>query len=42
MWERQKANTNFILQFHSDNDPFIPVEEARYVQTVLHEHECVV
>ena len=44
LWERQKANSNWILQFHSDNDPFIPVEEARYVnvQTIQYEHACVV
>eukprot|EP00729_Bicosta_minor_P003397 gene3397-8434_t len=35
LWERQKANSNWILQFHSDNDPFIPVEEARHVAANL-------
>lgn len=33
-WEKIKANQNWIIQFHSTDDPAIPVEEARYV----HEH----
>ena len=30
-WERQKENTPWILQYHSRDDPFIPVDEARHV-----------
>lgn len=30
-WDKIKANAGWILQYHSDNDPFIPVDEARHV-----------
>eukprot|EP00658_Telonema_sp_P-2_P070854 TRINITY_DN60238_c0_g1_i2.p1 TRINITY_DN60238_c0_g1~~TRINITY_DN60238_c0_g1_i2.p1 ORF type:complete len:108 (-),score=24.41 TRINITY_DN60238_c0_g1_i2:193-516(-) len=30
-WERIRGNTAWIVQFHSDDDPFIPVSEARHV-----------
>ena len=33
-WEAIKANQKWIVQFHSTDDPFIPIEEARFV----HEH----
>ena len=35
-WDAIKANQNWILQFHSTDDPFIPVEEARFVHDHLH------
>ena len=31
LWEDMKSNTPWILQYHSTDDPFIPVAEARYV-----------
>ena len=33
-WENMKSNQQWIVQFHSTDDPLIPIEEARYV----HEH----
>jgi len=30
-WDAIKANCGCIVQFHSDNDPFIPDSEARHV-----------
>lgn len=33
-WEKIKNNQNWIVQFASTDDPYIPIEEARYV----HEH----
>ncbi len=30
-WEKIKGNVKWIIQFHSLNDPYIPVEEARFV-----------
>jgi predicted alpha/beta hydrolase family esterase len=30
-WEKIKANAGFILQYHSDDDPFIPAAEAQHV-----------
>lgn len=30
-WERIRANCQWIVQFHSTDDPFIPVAEARHV-----------
>jgi uncharacterized protein len=33
-WEAIKNNQEWIVQFHSTDDPFIPIEEARFV----HEH----
>ena len=30
-WDAIKANCGRIVQFHSDNDPFIPDSEARHV-----------
>jgi len=35
LWDAIKANAGWILQYHSDNDPFIPVEEARHVAKSL-------
>lgn len=36
-WKAMVRNTrDFILQFHSDNDHLIPVEEARFVAESLH------
>lgn len=34
-WDRIKANQKWIVEFHSTDDPFIPVEEARYVHKKL-------
>lgn len=34
-WDKIKANQKWIVQFHSTNDPYIPVEEARYVHKKL-------
>jgi len=34
LWSEMKDHAEWIAQFHSLNDPFIPVTEARYV----HEH----
>eukprot|EP00946_MAST-07B_sp_MAST-7B-sp1_P002336 g2336.t1 len=31
LWERIKANAGWIIQFHSCDDPFIPVAESRHV-----------
>lgn len=33
-WELIKANQKWIMQFASTDDPYIPIEEARYI----HEH----
>jgi predicted alpha/beta hydrolase family esterase len=33
-WDDIKANQNWIIQFASTDDPYIPIEEARYI----HEH----
>jgi uncharacterized protein len=41
-WQAIKANQNWIVQFASTDDPFIPIEEPRYVHEMLgteyHEH----
>lgn len=34
-WERMKANQNWIIQFASTDDPFIPIAEAHYVRDHL-------
>ncbi|MDP3727964.1 MAG: alpha/beta hydrolase [bacterium] len=34
-WEKIKQNVKWIIHFHSINDPFIPVEEARYIAKKL-------
>ncbi len=34
-WESIVRNQKWIMQFASVNDPFIPIEEARYVQEKL-------
>lgn len=34
-WEAIKNNQNWILQFASSDDPFVPVEEARFVHEKL-------
>ncbi len=34
-WEAIKANQQWIIQFHSEDDPLIPVEEARFVRDQL-------
>jgi predicted alpha/beta hydrolase family esterase len=33
-WDRIKNNQRWIIQFASTDDPFIPIEEARFI----HEH----
>src|ERR1700722_11552112 len=35
-WEAIKKNQNWIIQFASESDPCIPIEEARFVQKKLH------
>jgi len=41
-WEAIKANQNWIVQFASTDDPFIPIEEPRHIHDKLntdyHEH----
>ncbi len=41
-WEAIKANQNWIVQFASTDDPFIPIEEPRHIHDMLdtdyHEH----
>jgi len=34
-WEKIKKNVKWIVQFASTDDPFIPIEEARYVKDHL-------
>jgi len=34
-WEAIRANSGFILQYHSIDDPFIPQEEANHVASSL-------
>ncbi len=34
-WEAIKNNQNWIIQLNSTNDPFIPIEEARFVHEKL-------
>jgi pimeloyl-ACP methyl ester carboxylesterase len=34
-WEKIKANSGFIVQYHGEDDPFIPVHEARFVAKQL-------
>lgn len=34
-WENIKNNQKFIIQFNSKDDPFIPIEEARFVNQKL-------
>jgi len=34
-WEKIKSNQTFIGQYHSTDDPFIPVEEARFIHEKL-------
>jgi hypothetical protein len=35
-WEAIRRNQKWILQFASTNDPWIPIEEARFVHEKLH------
>jgi len=35
-WEAIKKNTKWIIQFGSTDDPYIPIEEMRYVHNKLH------
>jgi predicted alpha/beta hydrolase family esterase len=30
-WEKIKKNQSWIIQFHSTDDPFIPITEARFI-----------
>ncbi|MEI7603496.1 MAG: alpha/beta hydrolase [bacterium] len=34
-WDLIKNNQKWIAQFHSTDDPFIPIEEARYIHKML-------
>ena len=34
-WEKIKSNQKWIIQFGSKDDPFIPIEEARFVRDRL-------
>lgn len=34
-WEKIKSNQKWILQYHSTDDPFIPIEEARFIHGKL-------
>lgn len=34
-WDEIKNNCRFILQYHSTDDPFIPISEANYVSNQL-------
>ena len=34
-WDKIKKNVKWIIQFHSLNDPYIPIDEARYVAKQL-------
>jgi hypothetical protein len=34
-WDKIKENQRFILQFASSDDPYIPVEEARFISKEL-------
>ncbi len=34
-WENIKSNQQWIVQFHSIDDPFIPIEEARFIHKKL-------
>ncbi len=34
-WEKIKQNAKWIIQFASADDPFIPIQEARYVHAKL-------
>jgi len=31
LWDKIRSNCEFVIQYHSNNDCFIPVEEARHV-----------
>ena len=35
-WEAIKRNQRFIIQFASTDDPFIPIEEMRFIRDQLH------
>ena len=34
-WDKIKANQNWLIQFASTDDPFIPIEEARHIHDKL-------
>ena len=34
-WEKIKANTDWIVQFHSKDDPLVPFEEGEYIHQQL-------
>lgn len=34
-WDKIKANAGWIVQFHSDTDPFIPLAEPQFIQKKL-------
>jgi predicted alpha/beta hydrolase family esterase len=42
-WDAIRNNCGFIIQLHSKDDPFIPIEEARHIaenlQSEYHEFE---
>lgn len=35
VWEKIKSNQKWVVQFASTNDPWIPVQEARYIHEKL-------
>ena len=37
LWQSIRENTGFVTQFHSDDDPFIPLAEADHVAANLGE-----
>lgn len=34
-WDKIKANQNWIVQFASTDDPYIPIKEARHIHSML-------
>jgi uncharacterized protein len=40
-WSSINANAEFIIQFASTNDPYIPIEESRFLKTQLPKLEYI-
>lgn len=40
-WEKMASNSNFIVQIHSQDDPFIPIHEAYHIRDHLNKHTKV-